>query len=1390
MKKLRKPILIALTVLALVALYLASQNLSRPRIATESLTGLGNTYTSRPTFYRMNLFSGNFSQMEDTDWGATMYFRWDTLNPTRGDGNPYSVGYNWAPIDNWLAGQDWQTQLNDGTLVDPPVVLVVLLQRTMGTDDPEYSATSTIEYVDCTPAWVYGDIPLSSLETLTSGGKTETCREFVSRSQTIGGVTTTYYTAVPAYDKSAWRSALKNFVTAFGARYNGDSRIAGIVISSGIDGEMHTTKTGYPDPGWSVYTGFTSLYTSTDANSSILYWFRNAFPDKALYLGTNPSEIGCEGQTALWGANGLFKYPVLNIGFKNCGLNQSFGGASSLIIPDSDCKGACGYTNFWRSYDTIKVYSNTLPIWLETERDLQYYDAVSKTYGDIKLPSQCTSSSYINAYWSTVLALSQHPDGIDLHNGYFVCEPTIKYRGTDTGLYDWGVYYVGRGVTTTDRVWTVFHDEVAAPNDASCVTDMRGDYTYWLTRSTAQDTKSKKVLRASLPTAAQAQPYSYVARQFSETLSLNIDNSWSYVNMMPKSAGGLGAFYIRLIYLDRGTDTIAVQYKNNAGSTVTLSQRKTGTNLFVERVWRVEDGKFAGGFTGSNDIVINAETAGSDPDEIVHLLEVIYEYAAPGPSATPTRTPTGPTKTPTRTVTSTPTATPNLTASITPTPTVTPIATVGGNTPTPGTDQWLILPEQDTTLHSWYPTTALGTNDTLTVYGEAGAAAVYRFDVSELADATITSAKLSLYVTGRSNTRTLSVGAHALSVPFTAAATWQIRKASTVWSTAGALGSADWNSTAESTVLLGTINQWYEWDVTATLQAAVNTPDSEAGYELAKIKLYAGAGTGSVGYYIASMENANEGLLPRLLVRFSFPTPTPTSASITKTFTPTPSYTPTATVPTATTAPSVTNTYTPTPSYTATNTPVSTPITADVTITPDVDTYIEASAVTSTHATDALLYVRNTNGAAALFRFDVSSLAAGLSSIDNVRLYALTRRREGSSTLTISVHKMKRWVFSTASWNYYQSSSAWATAGAMGSTDWESTAADSLDWNLTGQWASWDVTAEVVAAAATTNKVINLKLYTSDTDTEAFWFASNDNSDTNVRPYLRVDYTAYTPTVTNTPTDTATPTDTVVPTATNTASITPTPTDTATPTATDTATPTYTDVPSSTPVPSATSTATWTAVPTRTSTTTHTPTSTATQTSTPQATPTPIGTVVWVDADTTINAYGALQNLSERTTLRVNGTNERHILIKFDLDDVDMESADVDAAYLRLYQNDMVSGSDNADETLTVSLYRLVRAWDAGTVSWLYADARTFWGYPGAASSTDRSLTAETTTTLSAIDGWWSFDVTNLVRDWLAGTYDNEGLIICANDNDWPTLEFVFASDEADDSYQPRLEVR
>jgi len=85
-------------------------------------------------------------------------------------------------------------------------------------------------------------------------------------------------------------------------------------------------------------------------------------------------------------------------------------------------------------------------------------------------------------------------------------------------------------------------------------------------------------------------------------------------------------------------------------------------------------------------------------------------------------------------------------------------------------------------------------------------------------------------------------------------------------------------------------------------------------------------------------------------------------------------------------------------------------------------------------------------------------------------------------------------------------------------------------------------------------------------------------------------------------------------------------------------------------------------------------------------------------------------------------------------------SISVDSAILEVYE-DLTS-----DAGITFGAYRILADWDEATVIW---NNRPSWG-----------TTAYDTIVTDHNIGWWTFDVTPLVRDWLDGVYPNYGVCI------------------------------
>jgi len=125
-------------------------------------------------------------------------------------------------------------------------------------------------------------------------------------------------------------------------------------------------------------------------------------------------------------------------------------------------------------------------------------------------------------------------------------------------------------------------------------------------------------------------------------------------------------------------------------------------------------------------------------------------------------------------------------------------------------------------------------------------------------------------------------------------------------------------------------------------------------------------------------------------------------------------------------------------------------------------------------------------------------------------------------------------------------------------------------------------------------------------------------------------------------------------------------------------------------------------------------------------------------------------------------------LVRFDLSSIPA-GATINSATLRLY---LVGSWDYPGKTRTITTYRTSSSWSEPSVTWnnkpSYAEAY------GSAGVTHGS------------DVWYSFDVTNLVRGWVNGTWPNYGIMLrgpewSGSDSSWKS----FATRES--SYDPQL---
>ncbi len=258
-------------------------------------------------------------------------------------------------------------------------------------------------------------------------------------------------------------------------------------------------------------------------------------------------------------------------------------------------------------------------------------------------------------------------------------------------------------------------------------------------------------------------------------------------------------------------------------------------------------------------------------------VATLAELASPVVVSTPTSTAT-PVPTPVQTASATVAFTASATATATPIATHTPTATA---TTAP---EWTTIVLQqglngysgagDTEIHEYAPNANYCTAGQLRIGYKRQHEALFGFDLAGIpAGASVTRALLHVYVMGWSGSD-VSMSAYALKRNADwCRATWNQSSSGEAWGLPGAGdASSDRRASPESSVTTSGIKKWYALDLTGLVQEWASGSLANRGVLL--------RGTSALGLvYLASSENPDLGLRPKLLVTYSsengvVPTPT------------------------------------------------------------------------------------------------------------------------------------------------------------------------------------------------------------------------------------------------------------------------------------------------------------------------------------------------------------------------------------------------------------------------------------------------------------------------------------------------------------------------------------
>lgn len=235
--------------------------------------------------------------------------------------------------------------------------------------------------------------------------------------------------------------------------------------------------------------------------------------------------------------------------------------------------------------------------------------------------------------------------------------------------------------------------------------------------------------------------------------------------------------------------------------------------------------------------------------------------------------------------------------------------------------------------------------------------------------------------------------------------------------------------------------------------------------------------------------------------------------------------------------------------------------------------------------------------------------------------------------------------------------------------------------------------------------------------------------------------------------------------------------------------------PPMTPTPTATATSTFTPTRTQTSTATasSTPTPTPTRTSTPTITPTPkviysvclsqglLPSASYNGAqDTHLHSWYPTTANGAEAFLRLRTDNGARPALQFRLDPVIPIGPGVTVLDASLHLSLAYVSNSYA---MTASIFRINRAWDHTTATWL-----TPWAAAGCdAVPVDREGAAVSTASIPADQGTWvSWDVTTLVRDWVTNGLPNNGMLILGQGDLNREVSFQ-SSNHPDPGFRPKL---
>ncbi|MFA6250877.1 MAG: hypothetical protein WC686_05295 [Candidatus Shapirobacteria bacterium] len=463
---------------------------------------------------------------------------------------------------------------------------------------------------------------------------------------------------IPKYCDTNWQNAYLAKVAELGT--NLDNKVDGVMVSFGYDGEANFVKNYKACEDYLSSTYDCKSATFNSMLKKAIDAHLQAFKNTPVFVQALPE--------------GFAEAQAKDFGYKYNGFTGN--------------SGEWGIT-FNAEYST----------WIKYPKMRRAFE--SKIGGD----------GLYRSYWMILNMLNAKPDFIDFFENHYPIFDNLPW------FYSFVTNTLGKDTSNTQHVWTVLRDvSQGARKDSSHnplvgeLAGYYGDFNYYLYRKeNAPGSKTVPIpfddvvfngtyRGKSVNDPAYDQPYTnrfdegplpdknngyqpiddppytnyMTARKNApgnQYMSFDVDNGWIYAGQVPN--GNL-SYEVVVIYLDNGSDSLSLEYKDKDGNLKSRRIQKNNTKRWIRTSDSsstkivLNDAYFNDQLEGMTDIRINSN---GDGDEIVHMVDIVGNGNGVVPTTGPTTVPpTGapptnipPTNTPPTNTPVPPTAIPTMT---------------------------------------------------------------------------------------------------------------------------------------------------------------------------------------------------------------------------------------------------------------------------------------------------------------------------------------------------------------------------------------------------------------------------------------------------------------------------------------------------------------------------------------------------------------------------------------------------------------------------------------------------------------------------------------------------------------------------------------------------------